>query len=369
MSPLKTKGIGIGASLALALSVLILGFSLNPSNTSNHATADPPDRATDRGVPPVLTGSIMPDRSHNPERQADKKARLSAAETELLEGLRQLASSSDTILPAMVSDGVMQWNPALTPEIAQLLSEMGGPAATEALVAQLGMLPDGELKEAVGQILDELDAREYRPMLLQALFESSDPGVMRSAQTALSRTADEDFIYELAFLALETQSDHQRDVTLALIASTGNRDAVPALVFLADSMAEDLEAPLAIAAIQGLASTGAPEAVSFLLSSLDMATPENATPYLDALLSVSSPEAMPVLESAALGNKEASMSATRAAAVRAMVNSPTDGTVALLQELLADADSEVAAASHRALVMLGVLNEDDPPPSDQARDG
>ena len=116
-------------------------------------------------------------------------------------------------------------------------------------------------------------------------------------------------------------------------------------------LADDATAPeeLTVAATEALATLATPPAVSLLLGKLASAEPDDTGRLMTAIARIDRAEALPSLQYAAAGNKDASSDQARIAAIHALANFHDEPTRELLKRLDADPSEDVRNAARDVL--------------------
>ncbi len=227
------------------------------------------------------------------------------------------------------------------------------PQANAALVEFDGMLrrmaglPEGEEKVQMAHHIEELTNRAAVPVLLDWATATTDRAVLRASLTALGHLANAEMIEDIEKRYSLTSLYDDRYRLARIIKDITNPEAVPALMELA--RATDAPAQLVAAATDALASIGTPPAVSLLLQKLEQDQGDGSARLATAIARIDRTEALSTLQFAALGNKDASSTRTRVAAIQALANFTDDQTRQLLTQLRADTTEEVRTAAAAAL--------------------
>lgn len=240
-------------------------------------------------------------------------------------------------------------------QAAEELARIGTPSAVKALLQALATLPDGDLKEEVAHLAAGITGHKTARALLETLAASSDPTVLRAAQSALSQIADSDIIREISTRYETSVNKEEKTHLVNILAYAQNSDAVDALMNLASQRVGGTNAALADAAIRGLANIGTGPAVSFLVQQFEAMSPEQAGLVFEVLSKMSSPEAHAALLYAAQGNKEATTEQSRTAAILALANYQDEQTSNLLGRLASADDPAISAAAQTSLQTMGQM--------------
>ncbi len=219
------------------------------------------------------------------------------------------------------------------------------------ILRELESLPDGEQKLALAQQVSAIRDRRAAPVLLDWVMVTTDRALLRSALDALGPLADAELIAEIErrFAAAFREDDRYR--LAKIIRNITNPETVPALI----DLAEDATAPeqLSVAATEALATLATPPAVSLLFGKLAAATPGDTGRLMTAIARIDRAEALPSLQYAAAGNKDASSDRARIAAIQALANFRDEPTRELLQRLGADPSGDVRTAARDVLARSG----------------
>ena len=215
------------------------------------------------------------------------------------------------------------------------------------MLRHMATLPEGEEKLRLGQEIGRMSEHAAMPVLLNWATTTPDRAVLRASLTALARMGDAEMIDDVQRRYAATRSYDDRYRLAKIIGSMSNPEAVPALMALADS--PDAPRQLAVAATDALATVGTGPAVSLLLQKLDEEPPEESQRLQTAIGRINREEALPTLQFAARGNKDAPTVRGRIAAIQALANFPKEETAELFEELSGDATREVSEAA-RALL-------------------
>lgn len=226
-------------------------------------------------------------------------------------------------------------------------------AGVDQLLRQLESLPDGEEKLALARQVGAIRERGAAPVLLDWAMVTTDRALLRSALDALGPLADAELIAEIErrFAAAFREDDRYR--LAKIIRNITNAEAAPALI----DLAEDAAAPeqLTVAATEALATLATPPAVSLLFGKLATASPDDTGRLMTAIARIDRAEALPALQYAAAGNKDASSDRARVAAIQALANFRDEPTRELLQRLGADSSGDVRNAAREVLARNGPL--------------
>ena len=226
----------------------------------------------------------------------------------------------------------------------------GALAGYDQLLRQTAALPDGEEKLRLAQQVGAIRDRAAAPVLLDWAVATTDRALLRAALDALGPLVDAEFLAEITrrFTTAFRQDDRYR--LAKVIRNITNPEAVPALI----ELAEDAAAPeqLTSAATEALATLATPPAVSVLLGKIEVAPPDDTGRLMTAIARIDRAEALPALQYAAVGNKDASSDLARVAAIQALANFRDEQTRALLVQLSADASDSVRGAAADVLARL-----------------
>ncbi len=219
------------------------------------------------------------------------------------------------------------------------------------MLRQIAALPEGSEKTLLVQEVARLNDRAVVPVLLNWATTTPDRMILRATTTALGRFGDGEMIGEIERRYREARSYDDRYRLAKIIAGFTNPEAVPALIALAN--ADDVPVQLAVAAADGLATVGTGPAVSVLLQKLTT-EPAEESPRLETTIGrINRPEALPALQDAARGNKDAPSIRGQVAAIHALVNFSDEQTLALLGELSGNSAEEVRTAAKVVMGRLG----------------
>lgn len=226
----------------------------------------------------------------------------------------------------------------------------GALAGYDQLLRQTAALPDGEEKLQLAQQVGAIRDRAAAPVLLDWAVATTDRALLRAALDALGPLVDAEFIAEIKrrFSTAFRQDDRYR--LAKVIRNITNPEAVPALI----ELAEDATAPeqLTIAATEALATLATPPVVSLLLGKIEVAQPDETGRLMTAIARIDRAEALPALQYAAVGNKDASSDRARVAAIQALANFRDEQTRALLVQLSADTSDLVRGAAAEVLARM-----------------
>ena len=220
-------------------------------------------------------------------------------------------------------------------------------AEYDRLLRQMTTLPDGEEKLQLARQVGAIRDRVAAPVLLDWAVVTTDRALLRSALEALGPLSDAELIAEikLRFTAAFRADDRYR--LGKVIRNITNAEAVPALIELAnDDTAPD---ELTVAATEALATLATPPAVSLLLEKIASAPLDDAGRLMTAIARIDRAEALPSLQYAAAGNKDASSDQARIAAIHALANFHDEPTRELLKRLDADPSEDVRNAARDVL--------------------
>ena len=220
-------------------------------------------------------------------------------------------------------------------------------AEYDRLLRQMATMPDGEEKLELAREVGAIRDRKAAPVLLDWAVATTDRALLRSALEALGPLADAELIAEikLRFAAAFRADDRYR--LGKVIRNITNAEAVPALIELAnDATAPE---PLAVAATEALATLATAPAVSLLLEKIASAPPDDTGRLMTAIARIDREEALPSLQYAAAGNKDASTDQARIAAIHALANFRDEPTRELLKRLDADPSEPVRDAARDVL--------------------
>ncbi len=257
---------------------------------------------------------------------------------------------------AVANDEPPRGNEAVFAETADRVTMGSGilpEPPTDALVEydrvlrQMATLPDGDEKMQLARQVGAIRDRMAAPVLLDWAVVTTDRALLRSALEALGPLADAELIAEikLRFAAAFRADDRYR--LGKVIRSITNAEAVTALIELADDTTAP--EPLTVAATEALATLATPPAVSLLLGKLASAEPDDTGRLMTAIARIDREEALPSLQYAAVGNKDASTDQARVAAIHALANFRDEPTRELLKRLDADPSEDVRDAARDVL--------------------
>jgi hypothetical protein len=211
----------------------------------------------------------------------------------------------------------------------------------------MAAMPDGEQKVHLAQQIGEIRDPAAAPVLLDWTITTTDRALLRSLLDALGPIADASLIADIVkrFNAAYRHDDKYR--LGKVIRNITNPEAVPALIELAN----DPAAPqtLSVAATEALATVGTPPAVSVLFGKIEAAAPDETGRLMTAIARIDRAEALPSLQYAAVGNKDASTDLARVAAIQALANFRDHDTRELLQRLSTDPSGDVSNAARDVL--------------------
>lgn len=220
-------------------------------------------------------------------------------------------------------------------------------AGYDQLLRQMTALPDGVEKMQLAQAIGAINDRAAAPVLLDWAVSTTDRALLRSALDALGPLVDAELIAKIKhrFDAAFRQDDRYR--LAKVIRNITNPEAVPALIELADD--DDAPPQLSVAATEALATLATPPAVSLLLGKVETAPPDDTGRLMTAIARIDRAEALPSLQYAAVGNKDASTDLARIAAIQALGNFRDDETRQLLKRLGTDPSGGVRDAARDVL--------------------
>jgi HEAT repeat protein len=234
---------------------------------------------------------------------------------------------------------------------ATALARIGSPMATTALLEQLAVTKNGLYREEFGRRVSSIGNHESWPLLLDAMMQTDDTTIVRTAGASLSNMADGSVLDEVMARynnATATETDTAR--LAQLVRNIRSPQATKSLLSLAPEVDGVPENALQQAAIEALAKVGDAQCVSHLLRRLEASPPGETARLFNTITRIDSPEAHASLLYAAAGNKEVSAENGRTAAIYALKNFPDDKTVALLERIVAREQNEkVLTAATRTL--------------------
>lgn len=220
-------------------------------------------------------------------------------------------------------------------------------AEYDRLLRQMATMPDGDEKMQLAGQVGAIRDRMAAPLLLDWAVATTDRALLRSALEALGPLADAELIAEikLRFAAAFRADDRYR--LGKVIRNITNAEAVPALIELADDATAP--EPLTVAATEALATLATPPAVSLLLGKIASAPPDDTGRLMTVIARIDRAEALPSLQYAAVGNKDASSDQARIAAIHALANFRDEPTRELLKRLGTDPSADVRDAARDVL--------------------
>lgn len=230
--------------------------------------------------------------------------------------------------------------------IAGLLIRMGTEESITGLVLVLRDLPAGEVKSLICQKLESLQTAGREELLLGLLLVDADQEVGRALTSALASQADEALIGRLAELHdIIPETPIRERLQEVLSQGTGDRvtTALGKLVMEGNRRAND---PLVLAAGRALADNASAQALDALFGKLSSVSKQSESSALAELVAgIWRPRAHQPLLYAAEGNKVATSTSSRIAAIRALRNFPGDETIEVLSRLSSDPDPSIKAAA------------------------
>jgi HEAT repeat protein len=233
---------------------------------------------------------------------------------------------------------------------AEALARIGTPMATSALLDALAQTKEGVYKEELGKRVSNITNHDSWPVLLDSVLQTGDATVVRAAGAALSRMADTPVVDAITAYYESAASEVEVERLTQLVSSIQSPKATEALLALAGDTSSVAQDALQRAAIDALARIGDPQCVSHLLRRLEAASPGEGTEVFNAITRIDSPEAHTPLLYAAAGNKEVSAENGQTAAIYALKNYPSERTLALLEQIIAQEDNDrVRTAATRTL--------------------
>lgn len=250
----------------------------------------------------------------------------------------------DTTIMAMVRR-FPQAPAAEQAHIVQQLLSAGTTDAVAGLLEILASLPAGELKSSICQGLSQMETREKRDFLLGALpYVDSD--AQRAISYALGVQADGTLITSLVSRYDNTSDETIRSSVLQILRGATSADAIEMVAAIVNDPNNGASEPMVRAATQALAQNGSAPAVATLLKKMNGSTdPHDRTALSGLVEGITNPAAEATLIYSAQGNKDASDPATRLAAINALANYPTIGSLNAMRQLSTDANPEIQAAS------------------------
>lgn len=223
----------------------------------------------------------------------------------------------------------------------------GALAGVDQTLRKMAALPDGDEKMQLAHEVSAIRDRAAAPVLLGWATITPDRALLRSALAALGTLADAELIADIQrrYAAAFREDDRYR--LGQVLRHITNPQAAPALI----SLAEDDTAPLQLttAATEALATIGTPAAVSVLLGKLETAPPDDTGRLATALSRIDNAGALPALQYAAIGNKDASSERTRVAAIQALGNFHDAPTREILQRLSGEPSAAIREAARGVL--------------------
>lgn len=250
----------------------------------------------------------------------------------------------DTAILALVRR-FSQAPPAEQAHIVQQLLSAGTTDAVAGLLEILASLPAGEMKSNICQGLSQMETREKRDFLLGALpYVDSD--AQRAISYALGVQADGTLITSLVNRYDNTSDETIRSSVLQILRGSTSADAVEMVAAIVNDPNNGASEPMVRAATQALAQNGSAPAVATLLRKMDGSSDYKDMRSISELVEgITNPAAEATLIYSAQGNKDASNPVTRLAAINALANYPTIGTLNTMRQLSSDANPEIQAAS------------------------
>jgi HEAT repeat protein len=260
-------------------------------------------------------------------------------------------------LAAMGDAAVVPLNDLITHEegdtalwAATALARIGTPTATSALLDRLSQTKEGTYKEELGKRVSSIRNHDSWPLLLDAMVQAGDTGVVRAATASLSMMADAPILDEV-IARYDTATTNMEIERLAqLVRNIQSPKATESLLSLAGHVSSAPQDSLQQAAIEALGKVGDAQSVSYLLRRLEASPPGEGAQIFNTITQINSPQAQSSLLYAAAGNKEVSAEHGRTAAIYALKNYPDEKTVALLERIIAQEQNEkVLTAATRTL--------------------
>jgi hypothetical protein len=224
----------------------------------------------------------------------------------------------------------------------------GAAATFDGLLRKMSELPDGEEKSQLAQAVSAIRDRAAAPVLLDWAVITTDRTVLRSALDALGPLADAELLTDIRHRVDAAFRADDRYRMAKIIKNITNVDTAPALI----ELAQDATAPeqLTIAATDALATLATPPAVSVLFEKIEAAPPDETSRLATMISRIDRAEALPALQYAALGNKEAASDRARVAAIQALANfRGDDHTREVLQTLNEDPSGVIRDAASDVL--------------------
>lgn len=310
-----------------------------------------PDQAADASPPAPKPGGAFPAAPDSGTRQESSSGKASMAATATpaapVEKISRPAADlmpKDTTILAMVRK-FFQVSPAEQAHIVQQLLSAGTTDAVAGLLEILASMPPGELKSSVCQGLAQMETREKRDFLLGAL-PYIDGDAQRAVSYALGVQADGALITSLVNRYDNSTDETIRASVLRVLGGATSPDAVEMVSAIVNDPNNGVSEPLVRAAAQALAQNGSAPAVATLVSKMNGSSAQHDRAALsDLVQNISNPAAEATLIYSAQGNKDASDPATRLAAINALANYPTIGSLNAMRQLSTDANPEIQAAS------------------------
>lgn len=219
--------------------------------------------------------------------------------------------------------------------------------AFDRVLRRMADLPEGDEKVQLAHQIESLKDRAAVPVLIDWATVTTDRAVLRAAINALAHLSDAETVEDIRQRYAAARFYDERYRLAKILRNITNPEAASALMELARTPEAPIE--LVTAATDALATVGTPPAVSLLLQKLEHDQGDNGARLETAIARIDRVEALPTLQYAARGNKDASSVRTRVAAIQALANFSDDQTKELLTQLRADTTQEVRAAADAAL--------------------
>lgn len=236
-----------------------------------------------------------------------------------------------------------------SPDGFEALALNGSVVEVEMLVAHLKDEKDAVQKEYLRQMLGSVTNPDSFDLLLKFYATDPDFDVSSGSGVAVVGMLTGRNLKSLVQL-YETLPAESAKRVAQLVHFACAPDALPVLAEILNSPGIDLRDYLSQAALGALVKTGTPYAAAVLARRLDRTTaPEDETILTQALSSVSQSGTENELIAIAQGKQDATRSATRVGAIRALANYPLSQVRGALQQLVTDPEPLVASTAASVL--------------------
>jgi HEAT repeat protein len=229
----------------------------------------------------------------------------------------------------------------------------GDPVECRAVADYFQNLPPEIRRNEIAAALRRSMGRDASLALVVSAMESKDEEWKSIVREALLMHADADVLQQLVDRFDATPDNAGREFLVGTVEQMQKSEAIDPLMHLAEGLRTTglEEDAMAWAAVRALAKIGTAPATLALYSLMDRTEDPTTRGALGTTLStITSPEAIPALQAAAHGGKDAQRPETRVAAVYALSRQDREAAGVALQELATVQDKDINEAARTALL-------------------